>query len=346
LYGDYSYGSKLTHRGTERLVADDGPVASISYVLTPRAALAERFTLTDDVAAADVAVVFVGGRSGMSAQDTSGEFRDACDLRLFPEQIELIEQTAASGVPTVVVLIGGRAHSLSEVVPLANALVMAWLPGDEGARGIVDVLSGDVDAGGRLPVSLLRTVGQVGAYPGHHHGGGRSLLYGDYIDGGVSPLFPFGHGLSYTTWRYDRLEVHAGSTADDIRVTVVLTNSGGRDGEEVVQVYARDEVASVGRPARLLVAFRRVALAAGTSARIVFTLAAGKLGFHGRDLRFRVEPGQVTFLVGGLEHTVEITGDVAHPDPNTLPAVTSSVEPILTHDADVMREDVATRPEI
>ena len=181
----------------------------------PRGAVASATrssTTSDD---ADVAVVFVGGRSGMSEDDTSGEFRDASDLRLPPEQLDLIEATATSGVPTVVVVIGGRAHSLTEVVPHAAALVMAWLPGDEGASGLVDVLAGDVDAGGRLPVSLLRTVGQVGAYAGHHHGGGRSLIYGDYIDGPVSPLFPFGHGLSYTTWSYDEVAVVAGSTTED-----------------------------------------------------------------------------------------------------------------------------------
>ena len=142
---------------------------------------------------------------------------------------------------------------------------MAWLPGDEGSHGLVDVLAGDVDAGGRLPVSLLRSVGQVGAYAGHHHGGGRSLMYGDYVDGPVSPLFPFGHGLSFTTWSYDDVAVDAGSTLDDIVVDVTVTNTGDRDGEEVVQVFARDELASVGRPAKQLVAFKRVAAAAGES---------------------------------------------------------------------------------
>src|SRR5207244_13325011 len=101
-------------------------------------------------------------------------------------------------------------------------------------RGMIDVLAGDVDAGGRLPVSLLRTVGQVGAYSGHHHGGGQSLIYGDYVDGPVTPLFPFGHGLSYTTWSYDEVAVVAGATTEQIRIDVALTNTGNRAGEEVV----------------------------------------------------------------------------------------------------------------
>lgn len=322
LYGDYSFAGRSIHVGPDQVVDEVIPLADLRPrarpVPTPRSALAERFDVTDELDGADVAVVFVGGRSGMSLEDTSGEFRDASDLRLPSEQLALIEETVASGVPTVVVVIGGRAHSLSEVVPHAAALAMAWLPGDEGARGLVDVLAGDVDAGGRLPVSLLRSVGQVGAYAGHHHGGGRSLAYGDYVDGPVSPLFPFGHGLSYTTWSYDDVSMVAASTIDDIGIHVTLTNTGDRDGEEVIQVYARDELASVGIPARRLVAFQRVAAAAGEAVRVQFTIPAAAIGFHGADLRFRVEPGDVTFLVGPTSTTVTLTGDVQHPDPNAV----------------------------
>lgn len=321
LYGDYSFAGRSVHLGPEQVVddvLDPGDHRRVARrVPTPADALRERFDVVDDLAAADVAVVLVGGRSGMSEQDTSGEFRDASDLRLPAAQIDLIEQTAATGVPTVVVVIGGRAHSLSEVVPHAAALVVAWLPGDEGGPALAEVLAGDVDAGGRLPVSLLRSVGQVGSYPGHHHGGGRSLAYGDYADGPVAPLFPFGHGLSYTSWSYDEVSVSAGSTTEDITVDVALTNTGERDGEEVVQVFARDELASVGVPARRLVAFRRISAAAGETERVRFTVPATSLGFHGRDLRFRVEPGDVTFLVGPESVTTTISGEVVLPDPNS-----------------------------
>ncbi len=319
LFGDYSFAFKKAHLSNAEVAVtyDDG--TSTAGVLTPRGALAERYTLVDDPARADVAVVFVGGQSGAMRHETSGEFLDASDLRLPPEQLALIESTAATGTPTVVVLIGGRVHSLSEVVPHANALMVAWLPGDEGAHGIVDVLSGDVDAGGRLPVHILRTVGQVGIYAGHHHGGGRSVIYDDYIDGPATPLFPFGHGLSYTTWEYRDLAVQAGTTTDDIVVEVTVANSGDRTGDDVVQVYARDEVASVGVPQRRLVAFARITLDAGATQRLRFTVPGAKLGFHGRDLRFRVEPGTVTFMVGEVSHTVRITGEVIHPDPNRVP---------------------------
>ena len=322
LFGDYSFAFKKAHLSNAEVAAVEDDGSSTAHVLTPRAALAERYQLVDDVAAADVAIVFVGGQSGAMKHETSGEFLDASDLRLPPEQLALIEATAATGTPTVVVVIGGRLHSLSEVVPHANALVMAWLPGEEGAHGIVDVLSGDIDAGGRLPLGLLRTVGQVGIYAAHHHGGGRSVVYNDYIDGPCTPLFPFGHGLSYTTWEYSDLEVTAGSTTDDITVDITVTNTGGRTGDEVVQVYARDEVASVGVPARRLVAFRRLSAAAGVATRLRFIIPAGRLGFHGRDLRFRVEPGDVTMLAGDLSATVTLTGTIAHPNPNTVKAFT------------------------
>jgi beta-glucosidase len=326
LYGDYSWTFHKQHIGPDAVAAP--AVRDIEPPgLSPRAAVSERFELVEDVHQADVALVFVGGRSGATLEETSGEFLDASDLRLAADQRALIDDVAGSGVPTVVVVIGGRAHSLAEVTPNAAALVMAWLPGEEGARGVVDVLAGDVDAGGRLPVSLLHTVGQVGVHAGHHHGGGRSVIYGDYIDGPSTPLFPLGHGLSYTAWSYDDVRVAAASTEEGITVDVTLTNTGERDGEEVVQVYARDEVASVGVPARRLVAFRRVFARPRETVHVTFSVPAGRLGFHGADLRFRVEPGEVTFLVGQTATTVALTGDVVHPDPNRIGAFSVSEAP-------------------
>jgi beta-glucosidase len=330
LLGDYSFPAHLEIDAPGESAEADGSLAPTAVgasrdvppqnpTVTPVAALRERCKLVDDPAAADVAVVCLGGRSGLTRRDTSGEARDTSDLRLDPEQLALVERTAATGTPTVVVVIGGRAHSLTEVLPQAAAVVMAWLPGEEGGAGLADVLCGDIDAGGRLPVSLLRSVGQVGVHAGQHHGGGHSRWFGDYVDGPATPLFPFGHGLSYTTWSYAGLSVEAGTTTDDVVVTVTVTNTGERAGEEVVQVYSRDEVASVGVPARRLVAFRRVDAAPGQAVGLRFTLPAGRLGFTGADLGFRVEPGDVTFLVGDQEATVTVEGSVVHPDPNTVP---------------------------
>jgi len=321
LMGDYHFPAHLDRSNEAAL----SPVGSKLTELppqnptpTPLEALRERVAVIDDVDQAEVAVLFVGGRSGLSHADTSGEFRDAADLRLAPAQLALIEETSARGIPVVVVVIGGRAHSLSEVVPLANALVLAWLPGEEGGNGLADVLCGAVDASGRLPVSLLRTVGQVGVHSGAHHGGGRSMLWGDYVETPASPLFPFGHGLSYTTWERSDLVVDAGTTIDDVALSVTVTNTGSRSGTDVVQVFFRDDVASVGLPTTRLLAFRHIDAEPGASIRLTFRVPVGRLGFTGRDLRYRLEPGDFTFTVGDLSEAVTITGDVTYPERNSL----------------------------
>ena len=274
--------------------------------------------------AADVAVVCVGGLSGVTRAATSGELRDAAHLELPAGQRRLVAGVAATGTPTVVVVLSGRAHALTEEVAAAGAVLLAWLPGEEGGKAIADVLTGRTAPSGRLPVSLLRTAGQVGVSSGHHKGGGSSQLWGPYVDEPAEPLFSLGHGLSYTTFDYTDLAVACGSTAEPVHVAVTVTNAGRRAGEEVVQVYLRDEVTSVGQPERRLLAFARVALAAGRSARVSFAIPAGRLGFTGRDGRFVVEPGAMTFLAGAswadvrASMTVELTGTDDHPDPNTV----------------------------
>jgi beta-glucosidase len=322
--GDYHFPAHL-----ELAAADLAPQGkSVTDVLpqnptaTPLEALREQVEVVDEVAGADVAIVCVGGRSGLRMEDTSGEFRDVTDLRLPPAQLALIEETAGQGIATVVVVIGGRAHSLAEVVPHAAAIVMAWLPGQEGGHGLADVLTGTVDPGGRLPISILHNVGQVGAHAGHHRGGGRSMIWGDYVDAPVAPVFPFGHGLSYTTWARTDLQVEAGSTEDDLTISITTTNTGGRAGTDVVQVHFTDDVASVGLPENRLLGFQRVDLEPGESATLTFRLPAGRLGFTDADLRYRVEPGTFTFRVGDLATAATLTGDIAFPDRNALPPVT------------------------
>lgn len=282
--------------------------------------------------AADVAVVCVGGMSGVTRAATSGELRDAAHLELPEGQRALVHEVVATGTPTVVVVVSGRAHALTEEAGVANALLLAWLPGEEGGSALADVLTGRASPAGRLPVSLLRTAGQVGVSSGHHKGGGRSQLWGPYVDEPAEPLFCLGHGLSYTTFDYRNLLVKAGTTSRPIHLMLTVTNRGRCPGDEVVQVYARDEVTSVGQPERRLIAFARVALEIGESKRIVFTIPAGRLGFTGRDGRFVVEPGPVTLLVGSswddvrAAATVRLTGGDDHPDPNTVAACCHRIE--------------------
>ena len=273
---------------------------------------------------ADVAVICVGGRSGLTRDATSGEFRDVTDLGLPGVQHDLVEAVIATRTPCVVVVVGGRAHALPWIAEHAAALVLAWCPGEEGGSGVAEVLTGAVPPGGRLPVTLLRSVGQVGLHHAHHKGGGRSQFYGDYVDAPASPLFPFGHGLSYSPVHYEALRARAGD--GELVVSCTVTNTGDLDVDEVVQLYLRDEVASVGRPERSLAGFGHVHLAPGSSARVTFTVDEGRLGFHDAALDFVVEPGDVTVLVGSssadirLETTLTTTGERRRVDPNRVRA--------------------------
>ena len=267
---------------------------------------------------ADVAVVFVGGRSGLTTRSTVGEGRDASDLGLTGRQEQLVLAVASTGTPTVVVLISGRVHTIAAVDAAAAAVVQAWVPGEEGGSAIADVLFGDTEPGGRLPISMPRTVGQVPVHHDHRAGGGRSMFYGDYTDGATKPLYAFGHGLTYTAFGYGPLEVvSAGTTAEPVVLRVEVTNAGARQGSEVVQLYVRDDVASVVRPYQLLVGFRRVELAAGATGAVTFEVHPSRLAFYDEAMRFVTEPGTFRFSAGGASNrlpahvVVELTGGVA-----------------------------------
>jgi len=255
---------------------------------------------------AAVAIVCVGGKSGLMPDCTSGEFRDACDLGLTGVQQRLVEAVVSTGTPTVVVLINGRVLALPWISAHVPALVEAWLPGEEGGAALADIVFGAVNPSGRLPISMPRTVGQVPVYYNHKSGGGRSQMLGDYSDGPTTPLYPFGHGLSYTRFAYDDLSIAAGASAIDIACRV--TNAGPRDGEEVVQLYVRDVVASVTRPVKQLVGFARVALAAGAATRIRFTLDVSQLAFFDAAMRFVVEPGEFEIMVGASSADLRLHG--------------------------------------
>jgi beta-glucosidase len=233
---------------------------------------------------------------------TSGEFRDVMSLELEAAQLQLIRDTIATGVPTVVVVISGRVHSLEWVAEHAAALLYAWVPGEQGGAAIADVLFGVHSPSGRLPITLPRSAGQI---PIHHDvraGGGRSIIYGDYVDGPAAPLFPFGYGKSYTKFRYSDLLV------DGRDVTVTVTNSGDRPGTEVVQLFARDLVARVARPERTLVGFVRVPLEPGESRTVSFAVDPSAFAYYDEDMNLVIEPGAIEFIVGPLRVASELSG--------------------------------------
>ncbi len=247
---------------------------------------------------ADVAIVVVGGKSGLLRPATVGEGNDAAGLDLTGVQEALVEAVASTGTPLVVVVLSGRVHTLSRVADRANALVLLFPPGEEGGNGLADVLTGTANPSGRLPVTLPRAVGQVPIHHGYRAGGDRPMFFDDYTDCPATPLFAFGHGLSYTHFEYGAVAVRATTTAAPIEVAVEVCNAGPRAGDEVVQLYCRDDVASVARPDQLLAGFARLSLGPGETRRLTFVVHPSRLAFYDPGMRFVTEPGAFTFSVG------------------------------------------------
>jgi len=263
--------------------------------------------------AADVAVVVVGDRSGLTDAATCGEARDRADVRLPGVQEALVEAVAATGTPVVLVLLGGRPLALGRLAERVGAILAAWLPGAEGGTAVAAALFGDVSPSGKLPVGFPRDPAQIPVYHGHKPSGGRSHWKGDYVDMPTSPLYPFGHGLAYTRFAYADLRVApAEATADDeVTVSFELRNEGTRAGEEVPQLYLRDPVASVTRPVRQLAGFARVALRPGESRRVAFRVPVNMLAFYDRAMRHVVEPGEIEVHVGASSADVRLSGAFA-----------------------------------
>jgi beta-glucosidase len=280
---------------------------------------------------ADIAIVVVGGRSGLSAGSTVGEARDATDLVLTGVQEELVSAVAATGTPTVVVVMSGRAHVLTEIAERVQALLVAWPLGEQGGNALADVLLGRVEPTGRLAVTLPRATGQVPLYSSHRSGGDRSVFYGDYTDCPHTPLFSFGHGLGYTTFGYSDIVVEGTDTSSPVTVGVTVTNTGSREGEEVAQLYVSDLVASVARPATSLIGFTRLKLSPGEATRVTFGVHPSRLAFYDEAMRFVVEPGSFRFAVGASssdirqQAVIEITGPVVPYLQRSIVAVTAVV---------------------
>jgi beta-glucosidase len=251
-------------------------------------------------ARSDVAVMVMGDKAGLTSDCTSGESRDRASLDLPGVQEDLVRAVVATGVPVVAVLVAGRPCGSAWLHDNCAAVVMAWLPGQEGAGAIADVLSGAVNPGGKLPISYPRSVGQIPVFYGHKVSGGRSHWKGDYVDLPSSPLYPFGHGLSFTTFELDDIALDR-ETADpdgQVEVSATITNTGAMAGDEVLQLYVRDPEASVTRPVLELKSFVRVSLAPGDCRRVEFELPVGQLGFYDRSLDYVVEPGIIEVFLG------------------------------------------------
>ncbi|MGL4649378.1 MAG: glycoside hydrolase family 3 N-terminal domain-containing protein [Caldilineaceae bacterium] len=256
--------------------------------------------------AADVAIVVVGDKAGLTRECSTGEFRDRATLGLPGVQEELVKAVLATGTPTVVVLVNGRPYSIGWILDQAAAVLEAWLPGEEGGAAIASALFGDVNPGGKLPVTVVRSVGQVPLFYAHRPSGAKSFEYGPYVDESNEPLLPFGFGLSYTTFRIDNLHLDRteANAGDTVRISVDVTNTGDRSGDEVVQFYTRTNGASVTRPVKELRGFQRVTLAPGERRTVTLDLALPQMAYLDAAMRLAVEPATVTVMAGSSSRDI------------------------------------------
>ncbi|MFW6382433.1 MAG: glycoside hydrolase family 3 N-terminal domain-containing protein [Haloferacaceae archaeon] len=267
---------------------------------------------------ADVALAFVGARSAVDFSDsdrdrvnkpsvaTSGEGCDVVDLGLPGVQRDLVERVHETDTPVVVVVVSGKPHSIESIAESVPAVVQAWLPGEHGGEGVASVLFGEHNPGGHLPVSIPRSVGQLPV----HYSRKPNTANEEHVYTGTDPLFPFGHGLSYTDFEYGDLSL---STTDlppagTITAEVTVANVGDAAGDDVVQLYASAENPDQARPVQELVGFERVSLGAGESARVAFEVDASQLAYHDRDMNLAVEAGPYELRVG---HSAAMIADAA-----------------------------------
>jgi beta-glucosidase len=264
---------------------------------------------------AEVVIVAVGESAEMS-----GEAASRSSLDLPGRQLDLVKAIRATGKPVVVVLMNGRPLSINWIVENIPSILETWFAGTQAGNAIADVLFGDVNPGGKLPVTFPRSVGQVPLYYNHKNTGrppdANNKYTSKYLDLPWTPLFPFGYGLSYTSFKFTNLQLSASRIKPDgsLTVTADLENVGQRVGDEVVQFYIRDVAASVTRPVKELKGFQRITLRPGEKKRIEFTLGPEQLGFYDRSMKFVVEPGEFKIMVGSSsEDLIEAKLEVAKP---------------------------------
>jgi beta-glucosidase len=250
--------------------------------------------------AADQVVLAVGESRGMS-----GEAASRSEIDLPGKQQQLIDAIAGTGKPFVVVLFNGRPLTLAKVAASSPAILEAWFPGVEAGNAVADVVFGKTNPGGKLPVSFPQRLGQVPIYYNHEPTGRPCDITQKYNSRyrdlrSCDPLYEFGFGLSYTTFSIKDLTLDKSrvSPRGRVRASVTVTNTGSRAGDEVVQLYLHDPVASLSQPVRRLRGFQRVTLQPGQSREVSFTVDRSDFGFYDNDGKFRVEPGTIDLYAG------------------------------------------------
>jgi beta-glucosidase len=253
---------------------------------------------------ADVIVLAIGGNEQTSREAWSrAHMGDTTNLDLIGRQNELVAAMVATGKPVIAVLFNGRPVAATYVAERVPAILECWYLGQETGRAVAEVLFGDFDPGGKLPISVPRSAGHVPAFYNHKPSARRGYLFDE-----VTPLYAFGYGLSYTTFRIDgvRLERSTIGRAESTRVLATVTNTGQRAGTEVVQMYIRDRVSSVTRPVKELEGFAKVSLEPGEATTVSLDITPESLAFHDIDMKYVVEPGEFEIMVGSSSRAEDL----------------------------------------
>jgi beta-glucosidase len=319
-------------RAIETLVGSDLEIRHVRAMEHSRSKAGAEFDHAVAVAReSDVAILFLGEESILS-----GEAHCRADIGLPGDQVELVRRVRATGTPLIAVIMAGRPLTLAEIVNEVDAMLFAWHPGTLGGPAIADLLFGIDSPSGKLPVSFPRMVGQVPIYYSQKNTGKPptpdQVVHIDdidvqaaqtslgmtafHLDAGYRPLFPFGFGLSYGEFHYDRIhasrpEIRLGEV---VTISATVSNRGGMAADEVVQLYVRDLVGSVTRPVKELKGFRRIRLEPGDTVTVEFDLHTDDLAFHGHDMRLAAEPGEFHAWIGGdSDTTLRTTFRIAAP---------------------------------
>lgn len=261
---------------------------------------------------ADIVLLTLGGKNGSGSVATMGEGVDGTDINLPPCQDAFIREAKKYGKPMVGIHFDGRPISSDTADELLDAIIEAWTPAEFGAEAIVNVLTGAYNPSGKLPLTVARTAGQIPIYYNHPNGSawhqGASIGFQDYVDMPHAPRYFFGYGLSYTTFSYQnlRLEKKEVYPAEELRISLTVMNTGEAAGTEVVQLYLRDEHASMTRPVKELQGFARVELAAGEEREVLFTVSPSQTAFLDEDMRWKIEKGEIKVQVGASSEDIRL----------------------------------------
>ncbi|WP_199558853.1 glycoside hydrolase family 3 N-terminal domain-containing protein [Paenibacillus antibioticophila] len=292
------------------------PNAEVVYVRGAEVAGTNRSGFEAAVAAAkeaDVVILTVGGKYGWGSNCTIGEGVDSDHIGLPGVQEDLARAICETGTPAVLVHMDAKPLSSEYITEHFPAIIENWFPGITGGQAIADVLFGDYNPAGRLPMTAARNTGQIPIYASHRVGNSytpvKGMVLAKYAEGSKRPLFTFGEGKSYTEFSYSNLTLDKKKVKADgiIRLSFEVTNIGERDGEEVVQVYVSDDLSSVVRPVKELAGFQRIAIAAGEKKLVAFSLRADQFAFLDSKMDWIVEAGTMTVTVGGSSEDIRLS---------------------------------------